>query len=127
MKELDEYVYRVDVEQDMAAGWVSSDFTLRIGDAPYKATHSEIKVPKAVWLTKSKLTIVLDTSCGPLEAPLTNVYSDEAQMRQSAARYDQAIAWKLAPEKPIEVKHVGVVVDNLENPSPRHGARRYDP
>lgn len=41
--------------------------------------------PKHVWLTKSSLALVVDTTCGAREMALTNVYSDEAQKRRSAA------------------------------------------
>ena len=118
-KELDVYTYRITIDQEATVEtWIGTDFTLAIGDKVYPMKHGEVGVPKDVWLTKSPLSMVIETTCGPRKFPLANIYSDEAQMRRSAAKYDQAIAWKLKVDGELDVKRVGIVVDNHDNPKP---------
>jgi hypothetical protein len=119
VKKLDVYKYRVHVDQPTdAKHHLSSDFTLKIGTTTYAVKSGEVSIPAAQYLTKNPLSMVLETTCGPLDVPLTNVYNDEDQMRDSAAKYDQAISWKLEMKTALDVKSVGVIVDNLDNPSP---------
>jgi hypothetical protein len=118
--------YRYQITVHNGDEFVTGDLAFSLNGAPLVVKDHELIVPKGIRLTdpSSRLTVRKTDSCGEHGVPVHNMPAydkarDEDSARSGARRYDQAIAWKVAFDKPAATRPgAGLYVDNLDRDRP---------